>query len=618
MRARVIVSDEHGAARIAHDLFRDAILASVPAARRAHLHAATGRALLDLAGGAGVHDLSAVGGAARLAAHFMAAGPAYADEARRYSVAAAQEATARLGHDDAAVHYENALRLGPRTAPRTSSCCSPWRPRGIAPVTHPPHAASTREQPRRPGPPPTPPRWPGPRWACMTWAAAPAPTSARSPTCSPKPPTASPHEPPDRAAAALRSRVLAALARTYRHATAAPVAPQAHAAAAEAVELAGTADDPATLAIALLAAHDVAWRPGSAAERLKLATAMADAAAALGRPGPGRRGHPAARRCPHRTRRPGRPGRTRRLHRTGRQPRPRPRSLAGTEPACHGGRDGRSRRRGDRPRRRRGGTRRGHRHPGRVRLPQHAARLVGRPRRARTSGRRAAARHRSAVADVPAAARLERPLQRSAGAGRRVDARLRRPRHRRIATTWSCWPPPPPYAPRSVPPSQQQWLYDQLAPHAGTHVVVGGCAAYHGAVDHLLGRLAAAQGHLDQAAQHFTAAIEMHDRLGTPAWGELSRRARESLAPADVFRRDGDTWQFTFDGRSAHLADAKGLHDIALLLRSPGQDVHVFTLLGVDTPATGADPVPGRAGHSHLPGTPVGTRRRHRRGRSPR
>ena len=139
--------------------------------------------------------------------------------------------------------------------------------------------------------------------------------------------------------------------------------------------------------------------------------------------------------------------------------------------------------------------------------------------------------------------------------------------------------------------AQRQWVYDQLAPHAGTHVVVGGCAAYHGAVDHLLGRLAAAQGHLDQAARHFTAAIEMHDRLGTLAWAELSRHARDSLTPADVFRRDGDGWQVTFDGRSAHLADAKGLHDIVMLLRCPGQDVHVFTLLGVATPATGADPV---------------------------
>ena len=154
---------------------------------------------------------------------------------------------------------------------------------------------------------------------------------------------------------------------------------------------------------------------------------------------------------------------------------------------------------------------------------------------------------------------------------------------------------------------QREWLYDQLAPHAGTHVVVGGCAAYHGAVDHLLGRLAAAQGRPDQAVQHFTAAIEMHDRLGTPAWGELSRRARESLAPTDAFRREGDGWRVTFDGRSVHLADAKGMHDIVMLLRSPGQDVHVFTLLGVDNPGHRRRPRSGRTGHSHLSETPVGT-----------
>jgi hypothetical protein len=139
--------------------------------------------------------------------------------------------------------------------------------------------------------------------------------------------------------------------------------------------------------------------------------------------------------------------------------------------------------------------------------------------------------------------------------------------------------------------SQQDWLYAQLATNAGSHVVVGGCAAYHGAVDHLLGRLAAAQGRLDLAARHFTAAVEMHERLGTPAWGELSRRERDRLAPADVFRRDGDTWLLAFDGRQAYLADAKGLHDIALLLRSAGQEVHVFTLLGIAAPATGADQV---------------------------
>jgi hypothetical protein len=40
-----------------------------------------------------------------------------------------------------------------------------------------------------------------------------------------------------------------------------------------------------------------------------------------------------------------------------------------------------------------------------------------------------------------------------------------------------------------------------------------------------------------------------------------------------------------------HLPDAKGLGDIATLLAVPGRPVHVFTLLGREAPATGADPV---------------------------
>jgi hypothetical protein len=31
---------------------------------------------------------------------------------------------------------------------------------------------------------------------------------------------------------------------------------------------------------------------------------------------------------------------------------------------------------------------------------------------------------------------------------------------------------------------QRRWAYDTLLPHAGSHVVVGGCASYHAAVDH--------------------------------------------------------------------------------------------------------------------------------------
>src|SRR5204862_5515283 len=56
-------------------------------------------------------DLAEIGAATRLAAHFVAAGPTLAAEAVDYSVLAAKEATARLGHADAVQHYEAALGL---------------------------------------------------------------------------------------------------------------------------------------------------------------------------------------------------------------------------------------------------------------------------------------------------------------------------------------------------------------------------------------------------------------------------------------------------------------------------------------------------------------------------
>ena len=60
--------------------------------------------------------------------------------------------------------------------------------------------------------------------------------------------------------------------------------------------------------------------------------------------------------------------------------------------------------------------------------------------------------------------------------------------------------------------SQSEWVYAHLEPYAGLHVVVGGCAAYHGSVDHHLGLLAARLGRIEQARQHFEIAITRCDR----------------------------------------------------------------------------------------------------------
>ena len=70
---------------------------------------------------------------------------------------------------------------------------------------------------------------------------------------------------------------------------------------------------------------------------------------------------------------------------------------------------------------------------------------------------------------------------------------------------------------------QRADCYARLAPYAGTHVVVGGCAAYYGPVDHHLGLLADALGRTADAAAHRRAALAASDRLGTPAWTATTR-----------------------------------------------------------------------------------------------
>ncbi|MBI2324714.1 MAG: response regulator [Chloroflexi bacterium] len=69
------------------------------------------------------------------------------------------------------------------------------------------------------------------------------------------------------------------------------------------------------------------------------------------------------------------------------------------------------------------------------------------------------------------------------------------------------------------------------------------------------------------------------------------------LGGTAVFRREGEFWTIAFEGAGFRLRDAKGLHYIAALLRSPGREVHAFDLAGSRTPAderTGA--VAGDAG----------------------
>ncbi|WBB56725.1 AAA family ATPase [Verrucosispora sp. WMMD573] len=64
-----------------------------------------------------------------------------------------------------------------------------------------------------------------------------------------------------------------------------------------------------------------------------------------------------------------------------------------------------------------------------------------------------------------------------------------------------------------------------------------------------------------------------------------------AVGPAYEFRRDGAVWRLTFDGGTVHLPDAKGLHDLRLLLGRPGADVPAVELLD---PAAGPELVAAR------------------------
>ena len=145
--------------------------------------------------------------------------------------------------------------------------------------------------------------------------------------------------------------------------------------------------------------------------------------------------------------------------------------------------------------------------------------------------------------------------------------------------------------------AQRRWVYERLRPHAGTHVVVGGCASYHAAVDHHLGALAASLGDTAAAEAHLRAALAMHERLGAAGWARLSKQALARLraaAPdqaANELRLEHGVRLLCFGGRQVRLPDSKGLADIEALVRAGGADVHVLTLVGHHLARMGADPV---------------------------
>ena len=570
--------------RFAHDLYRETIIDGLSVTARAAINLSVGRALQARSGPA-----------ARVAVHLLAAGPQARPDALEYSLLAAREATARLGHEDACGHYLRALDIvsergpsgaGERTEILLELAASHERTgrSDLAAQRFGQAAGASRAAGDAVG---------------LARAALGIQTlgyrsGAQHAELLDLLREASRRLEADGGPLALRSRVLAALARTLRHGSDRLPGAEVTEVAQRAARLAAAANDPSALATAKLAVHDAMWVPGTAAARLRVIAEMLDAARASGDDDLVAQarllraaallelGDPA--------------GRDELLGYI---------TLAGNLGHARG----------------RWGA-----------LTRQAtfAQLAGRAEEAARLGEQAL--------------ELGQAIGEPDAAGCFYTSRLslvalgvREPPTGMDASD-PLWPMFPvlrawPYAARGEAAAaaaalgdfsvlditlwtglealaaaavvfavagsdaQRSWVYERLRPYAGTHVVVGGCASYHAAVDHHLGALAASLGDTVAAGAHFRAALAMHERLGAAGWLRLSEEALAGLLAAPASRAANEVRLVNgvrllcYQGKQVQLPDSKGLGDIAALIGAHGADVHVLTLVGHRLARMGADPV---------------------------
>ena len=127
-------------------------------------------------------------------------------------------------------------------------------------------------------------------------------------------------------------------------------------------------------------------------------------------------------------------------------------------------------------------------------------------------------------------------------------------------------------------------LLADVAPVAGTCGVNGAVVAFAGSHAHTAGLLARQlggdhRGFLDEAAR-------VYRRLGAATWlAEVDGRTG-GTADARSLHRRGAGWEVRFGGASATVPHVKGFADLAVLLANPDKDIHVLELFGSPTTAT--------------------------------
>ncbi len=121
-------------------------------------------------------------------------------------------------------------------------------------------------------------------------------------------------------------------------------------------------------------------------------------------------------------------------------------------------------------------------------------------------------------------------------------------------------------------------LLADVQPVAAGCGVNGAVVAFAGSHAHTAGRLAQVLGRHQEGRELIAAAARTYRRLGATVWLTELQRSTDSASSGNSLRRAGSIWELTFDGRQVTVPHAKGLSDIARLIRS-GTEVHVLDLI---------------------------------------
>jgi hypothetical protein len=572
--------------RFTHDLYRETIIDGLSATAGTTINLSVGRALQARSGPA-----------ARVATHLLAGGPQARQDALEYSLLAAGEATARLGHEDACAYYLRVLDIiSERGTPGTDAgerteilleLAAAYARTGRSDLAAQQFGAAA-DASRAAGDAIRLAR------AALGFQTLGYRSGAQNADLLDLLREASRRLEADGGPLALRSRVLAALARSLRHGSDRLPGAEVTRVAQRAAQLAAAADDPSALATAKLAVHDAMWAPGTATARLPVIAEMLDAARTSGD------GDLVAQ---------ARQLRAAALLELG-DPAGRNELLSYVALAAN---LGHARGRWGALTRQATFAQLAGRAQEAARLGEQALELglaIGEPDAVGCFFTSRLSLVALGVREPPDSMDPSDPLwpmfpvlKAWPHAARGEAAAAAAALGDFSVLDITLWTGLEALAAAAVvfavagSDAQRSWVYERLRRYAGTHVVVGGCASYHAAVDHHLGALAAALGDTAAAQAHFRAALAMHERIGAAGWARLSEQALAGLQAAPASREANEVRLVNgvrllcYQGRQVQLPDSKGLADITALIAAHGADVHVLALVGHGLARMGADPV---------------------------